>query len=130
MKKFAILTFLLSLIFAPFVFAVDIFESMSEMPGYNIKIVDPTVSPMIDVHCRDVFTQTSNHLYLKNSQIKPYIYETDGRNLEMIPETYKNHKGAAVLTDKTTSLIRQDMQRQYINAMYHVSAIALGFRIS
>ncbi len=103
MKKFCFLVSLLVLIFSLFTFALaELIAKAPEISGYKSPVFMPNV-PIVAVHCRDVFEPSQLvFIYTANIIKNPVaILEFSGGSLEIIPETYKDHKGAAVLTDKT-----------------------------
>ena len=95
MKKFIILTLLLSVMFALFVFAVDI-DRTTNISGYIMPVID-TEQPEIGVDCRDVLFRYQNVVHLINyiKSIKPVL------SCVIVEYAETNHKGAAYLTDKT-----------------------------
>ena len=102
MKKFCFLVSLLVLIFSPFIFAAGLIANAPEIPGYKSPVLIPNM-PIVAVHCRDVFEPNKLvFIYTKGSIKNPVaILEITGGNLEVIQQTHINHKGAAVLTDRT-----------------------------
>lgn len=97
---FVILAFTMAVLFAPVVFAGEIGQRV-DMPEYLLPGKAFIVAKST-ANCRDV-NHVHNLFIYKSDQIKnpAFAYTTNGGSLEMIPETYKNHKGAAVLTDRT-----------------------------
>lgn len=107
---FFILTLLLALIFTPFLFAVDVIESVSEISVFNVSVIDIDRPEVFEL--RGYAGSQSNacdvtgqfYIYLKNNRFKSpaYIYEMSGGSLDMIPETHKNYKeGDSYQTDRT-----------------------------
>lgn len=107
MKKFFfILTLLLAMLYAPFVWAVQAIGNAPELPGYNTLVFE-TQQAVIIPDCRDVFQLTNMHVIYTKSTVsqKPFYEKTQTRiwagNLLTGITGYLNHREAAVLTDKT-----------------------------
>ena len=103
MKKFFfILTLVLSVLFAPFIFAVNAIQNVPVIPGYQILVLEfPAL--VMPVNCRDVLHPANMVIiYTKGSIKSPvHILDISGGNLDDFLGTLPNHKEAATLTDRT-----------------------------
>ena len=103
-KLFFILTLVLSVLFAPFILAVNAIQNVPVMPGYQIPVLELPALVM-PVNCRDVLHPANMVIIYTDQSIKNpgiiMIMQKTGGSLDEILGTYKNHKGAATLTDKT-----------------------------
>ena len=104
-KLFFIAGLVLSLLFAPFIFAVDIIQNAPTMPGYQAPVFE-TVLSVVAADCRDVHEYIQQAVVISNStqsksrsMILEQALATFGKD-----ETTFNFKGASVLTDKTVYL--------------------------
>lgn len=103
MKKFSILVLLLSMMFAPFVFAVDIGQSVSEMPEYMIPVID-AIQPKIGANCRDVMDgKNVMFVYIQTGRTaSPHVTYKNQTWKGAGDSDIKNHKeGDSYQTDRT-----------------------------
>ena len=107
---------LVMLLAAPVVWAGQVGHTV-DMPEFLTANVSFN-SPIVAAHCRDV-NHVHNLLYTKQigaDAVTFYTLETKtwkkAGNLLAGITGYINHKGAAVLTDKTTSLTRRSTREQ------------------
>lgn len=106
---------LVLLLAAPVVWAGQVGQTV-DMPEY-LPSVALEVAPIVAADCRDV-TEVQNLLYTKQTGADAntfYTLETETwKKAGNIPngDGYINHKEAAVLTDRTTSLTRRSTREQ------------------